>query len=281
MTAHPKLTLYDIAPGITAFSTTRHGGSSKGNYGEFNINPYCGDSLEDVSANRHALAETLGVEEENIVMPHQTHDTEIRMIAPDFFSLPGDIRKMVLEGVDAVMTKETGICIGVSTADCMPILLYDPENRAICAVHAGWRGTVAGIIMKAIMAMHTSYGTKPAALKAVIGPGISLEAFEVGDEVYAEFENAKFNMPLVSKRMPRIDNKTGNTLRTCDGLPELRWHIDLAECNRQLMLSCGMAENAIQNCGICTYNNAEDYFSARRLGPQSGRIFTGIILKEQ
>lgn len=279
MTAHPELKRYDIAPGIEAFSTTRHGGSSKGNFGEFNINPYCGDCLEDVSANRHALAEALGVEEDRIVMPHQTHNTEIRMIAQDFFSLPGNIRKMVLEGVDAVMTKEAGVCIGVSTADCMPILLYDPDNRAACAVHAGWRGTVAGIILKAIMAMRTTYGTRPAALKAVIGPGISLEAFEVGDEVYAEFENAKFNMASVSKRMPRIDLNTGTPLRTSDGLPELRWHIDLAECNRQLMLSCGMKEDAIQNCGICTYNNTENYFSARRLGTQSGRIFTGIMLK--
>ncbi len=279
MTARLELKRYDIAPGIEAFSTTRHGGSSKGNFGEFNINPYCGDCLEDISANRHALAEALAIEEARIVMPHQTHDTEIRMIAQDFFSLPGNIRKMVLEGVDAVMTKEVGVCIGVSTADCMPILLYDAENRAICAVHAGWRGTVAGIILKAIMAMRTSYGTRPAALKAVIGPGISLEAFEVGDEVYAEFENAKFNMSSVSKRMPHIDLNTGNPVLTCEGLPELRWHVDLAECNRQLMLSCGMEENAIQNCGICTYNNAEDYFSARRLGPQSGRIFSGIMLK--
>ncbi len=277
----PQLTRYDVAPDINAFSTTRHGGFSTGNYGEFNINPYCGDETEDVSANRRALAEALCVEEKNIVLPHQTHGTETRMIAADFFSLPDNIRKMVLEGVDAVMTQERGVCIGVSTADCMPILLYDPEHAAICAVHAGWRGTAAGITAKAITAMHMAYDTNPAMLKAVIGPGISLEAFEVGDEVYAEFENAKFNMRQASKRMPRIDRETNLPMRSADGLPELKWHIDLTECNRQLMLSCGMEQDNIKNSGICTFNNANDYFSARRLGIQSGRIFTGIMLQQK
>lgn len=267
MTA-PKLSFYDLAAGVTAFSTTRHGGYSSGNYGEFNINEYCGDNANDIAMNRKALAQELSVAEENIIMPHQTHGVEVRQIAKDFLALPYNIRKMILEGVDAVMTNVGGVCIGVSTADCIPILLFDSEHKAACAVHAGWRGTVARIVMKAVNDMRLAYKTNPANMKAVIGPGISLDAFEVGNEVYEEFANANFQMENISKQM----KVNGSDF-------EYKWHIDLKECNRQQLLQCGIKEENIQVSDICTYNNADDYFSARRLGTDSGRIYTGIMIK--
>ena len=266
MTA-PQLKSYSIAPGVKAFSTMRHGGCGKGNYGEFNINAFCGDSEENIRNNRLMLAEELGVEATDIIMPHQTHGIETRQIAKDFLRLPESVRSMVLDGVDAVMTDVKGICIGVSTADCIPLILYDTANNAVCAVHAGWRGTVARISLKAVTDMRLAYGTKPSDIKAVVGPGISLEAFEVGNEVYEEFANANFEIEKISKRM-----KVAGTDF------EYKWHIDLPECNRLLLIQCGVPLENIQMSGICTYNNASDYFSARRLGINSGRIFTGAIL---
>ena len=127
MTA-PELSYYNIANGIISFSTTRHGGCSRGNYGEFNINEYCGDEAEAINKNRKALAAELGIDADHMIIPHQTHGIETRQIAEDFLSLPENIRKMILEGVDAVMTNIKGVCVGVSTADCIPILLYDPEH---------------------------------------------------------------------------------------------------------------------------------------------------------
>ena len=145
--------VYSIASGVKAFSTTRKGGVSQGNYSEFNINEYCGDNAEHVAENRRRLAAELGVEPGHIIMPHQVHGVEVRQIAGEYFSMPENIRKMILEGVDAVMTNQAGVCIGVSTADCIPVLLYDEEHHAVAAIHAGWRGTLARIVHKTIQEM--------------------------------------------------------------------------------------------------------------------------------
>ncbi len=263
----PQLHYYDLAPGVTAFSSTRHGGCGKGAYGSFNVNAYCGDDGAAVEENRRLLAKELSVDVSRIVMPHQTHGIETRQIAEDFLALPQNVKKMILEGVDAVMTDVKGVCVGVSTADCIPVLLYDEEHHAACAVHAGWRGTVARIVQKAIADMRLAYGTAPGLLKAVIGPGISLEAFEVGDEVYEEFSAANFDMESISRQM-KVEGSDY----------EYKWHIDLPECNRQQLLQAGVPESDIQMSGICTYNNADDYFSARRLGKESGRIFSGVVI---
>ena len=256
----PQLTYYDISPDTTAFSTTRHGGHSTGNYAELNINRYCGDNPEDIEKNLEDLCRELGVDKERVIMPHQTHGTEVMQIGADFLSLSATVKGMILEGVDALITDVKDVCIGVSTADCIPMLIYDYAHHAAAAVHAGWRGTVKRIACKAVKMMEMSFGSRPEDLTAVIGPGISIDAFEVGDEVYAEFEAAGFNMADISRK-------------------EDKWHIDLPECNRRQLAAMGLKENNINVSGVCTYNNSNDYFSARKLGTESGRIFTGIILR--
>ncbi len=257
---------YDIADGVLAFSTTRKGGVSQGNYAEFNINEYCGDSLENVAANRKALAVELGIEEKRILVPHQVHGVEVAQVGADFFSLSDDERKRTLEGVDAVMTNQKEVCIGVSTADCIPILLYDTAHDAVAAIHAGWRGTVARIVPKTIQKMTIAYGTEPKNLKAIVGPGISLDNFEVGDEVYEQFEQAAFDMTSIAEQRPSIDQP-------------LKWHIDLPLCNKQLLRQIGVEEEDIFLSNICTYDHVDEFFSARRLGIKSGRIYTGIMLR--
>lgn len=256
----PQLTYYDISPDTTAFSTTRHGGHSTGNYAELNINRYCGDNSEDIEKNLEDLCRELGVDKERVIMPHQTHGTEVMQIGADFLSLSATVKGMILEGVDALITDVKDVCIGVSTADCIPILIYDYAHHAAAAVHAGWRGTAKRIACKAVKMMEVSFGSRPEDLTAVIGPGISIDAFEVGDEVYAEFEAAGFNMADISRK-------------------EDKWHIDLPECNRRQLAAMGLKEDNINVSGVCTYNNSNDYFSARKLGTESGRIFTGIILR--
>ena len=256
----PQLTYYDISHDTTAFSTTRHGGHSTGNYAELNINRYCGDNSEDIEKNLEDLCRELGVDMERVIMPHQTHGTEVMQIGADFLSLSATVKGMILEGVDALITDVKDVCIGVSTADCIPILIYDYAHHAAAAVHAGWRGTVKRIACKAVKMMEMSFGSRQEDLTAVIGPGISIDAFEVGDEVYAEFEAAGFNMADISRK-------------------EDKWHIDLPECNRRQLAAMGLKEDNINVSGVCTYNNSNDYFSARKLCTESGRIFTGIILR--
>ena len=275
---------YHIAEGVTAFSTTRKGGVSQGNYSEFNINGFCGDCAEHVAENRRKLADELGISIDHIILPHQVHGVEVRQVAGDYFSMPENIRKIILEGVDAVMTNEKGVCIGVSTADCIPILLYDEEHHAVAAIHAGWRGTLARIVHKTIQEMAFAYHTEPKKLKAVIGPGISLEYFEVGDEVYEAFEQAAFPMEEIAEQRPNaafsVDIAERERLAAEGNIVQpLKWHINLPLCNKQILLHCGVAEENIQDCGICTFAHSDEFFSARKLGIESGRIYTGILMK--
>lgn len=273
--AQPVLNYYNLSDDVKAFSTTRYGGVSEGNYASLNINEYCGDSKANTDANRLLLANELGIDANHIIMPHQTHGVESRIIGEEFATLPDGVKKMLLEGVDAVMTNIPGMCIGVSTADCIPVLLYDEEHHAAAAIHAGWRGTQARIVHKAVQEMRMAYQTDPTKLKAVIGPGISLDNFEVGDEVYAAFEQAAFDMSTIAeeriKRNPNADDPAKAF--------ERKWHINLPLANIQMLTHNGVDEANIINTGICTFDNADNYFSARRLGIESGRIYTGIIIR--
>ena len=205
------------------------------------------------------MCDYLNIPHQNLIIPHQIHQSQCLVIDQGFVHSSKVDKKELLEGKDALITNLSNVCICISTADCIPILLYDLSNKVIACVHAGWRGTAMRIISKVLNEMEKHYGTEPSRCKAVIGPGISLKNFEVGDEVYDLFMEKGFPMNRVSKRY----NK---------------WHIDLPECNRVQLLECGVEEESIQSCGICTYDNCQDYFSARRLGINSGRILTGIIM---
>ena len=268
MIQQPQLDYYDMGAGVIAFSSTRHGGCSKGNYAAFNINRYCGDDDKDIRTNREALCRLLNIADDRLIMPHQVHLTKVVNIDEAFLSLTATQRQEALEGVDALTTNLHGVCIGVSTADCIPVLLYDMEKHAVCAIHAGWRGTVRRIVEKAVEAMTASYGTLPQHLVAQIGPGIHLDSFEVGDEVYEAFVQEGFDMQAISKKYP---------CKECGS----KWHIDLPECNRLQLIAAGLPSQSIQVSPVCTFQQAEDYFSARRLGINSGRIFTAITLDVQ
>lgn len=273
--AQPVLNYYNLSDDVKAFSTTRHGGVSEGNYASLNINEYCGDSKANTDANRLLLANELGIDANHIIMPHQTHGVESRIIGEEFATLPDGVKKMLLEGVDAVMTNIPGMCIGVSTADCIPVLLYDEEHHAAAAIHAGWRGTQARIVHKAVQEMRMAYQTDPTKLKAVIGPGISLDNFEVGDEVYAAFEQAAFDMSAIAEERIKRNPNAEDPAKAF----ERKWHINLPLANIQMLTHNGVDETNIINTGICTFDNADNYFSARRLGIDSGRIYTGIIIR--
>ena len=256
----PVLHYYDFGQDVVAFSSTRQGGYSEGNYGQFNINRYCGDCAETIVQNRQALCQLLQIDDSRLLMPHQVHLTKIATIDDDFLSLDNDDRQQRLEGVDVIMTDRVGVCIGVSTADCIPVLLYDSKHRAVCAIHAGWRGTQQRIVEKAVKAMTETYGSKANDLQAEIGPGIGLDSFEVGDEVYDAFQQAGFDMAAISEHREK-------------------WHINLPQCNKMQLMSMGVKADHIGISDICTYKAHDTFFSARRLGINSGRIFTGIMLK--
>lgn len=245
-------------PNIFCFSTTRHGGASTDNYASFNCNPFCGDNFKDVEWNCNLLRSLLP-QPNRLIIPHQTHETNIRTIDAHFILQEQPQQVALLERIDALITNITRQCICISTADCIPILCYDTQHHAIAAIHAGWRGTVQRIVEKTLEEMKRTYGTEGKDVVACIGPGISVNSFEVGDEVYQAFYDAQFPMDKLAQRYRK-------------------WHIDLWEANRLQLLNCGIKSLNIETAQICTFQQNEDFFSARRQGICSGRILSGIML---
>ncbi|MDD4759799.1 MAG: peptidoglycan editing factor PgeF [Bacteroidaceae bacterium] len=253
------LKYYDMTPNITAFSSTRHGGFSEGNYASFNINQYCGDNNTHIIENRELLCKKLHIKGSRLIMPHQVHGVNIKLIDESFFSKTENEQRISLEGVDALMTQERYTCLGISTADCVPILIYDHEKHAIAAVHAGWRGTQQRIVEKTIKEMSRCFCSAATSLLATIGPSIGPDAFEVGPEVYESFLLSGFPMEKISKKIAG------------------KWHIDLWQANAISLENMGVLRQNIQISGICTYTHSNDFFSARKLTINSGRILSGII----
>lgn len=268
----PELLSYDLGGNVRAFSTMRGGGYSRGAYATFNANAYCGDDERHVARNRALLCGELGLPAENLIIPHQVHGDRVLKVDARFFAGDGDARRSALEGADAVMTDLPRVCVSVSTADCIPVLLHDGVHHVVAAVHAGWRGTVLRIAETTLAAMHETYGTNPSDVRAVIGPGISLDAFEVGDEVYEAFSLAGFPMDAVARRFPVRSAAHAS-------VPD-KWHIDLWAANRLSLERAGVCAARILQAGVCTYTHSDRFFSARRLGIRSGRILNGIFLTE-
>jgi YfiH family protein len=147
-----------------------------------------------------------------------------------------------LAEADALVTNVPGANIGIRTADCVPILLADPEHRAVAAIHAGWRGTVDNIAGAAVRAMGTHYGSRPQALLAAIGPAIGFCCFEVGPEVAVQFA------PVFPERTD-LEEKV---------------HIDLQEANRRLLTRAGVQAGHLYGCSRCTFCTAGEFHSWRR-----------------
>lgn len=241
------------------FTTTTEGGVSEGNYATLNLGMYSGDSLENVMENRLRLSSVIGLPLENLFFPHQTHQDKIYVIDEEFLHFPKNRQDELLDGVDALITNVKSVCIGVTTADCVPILLFDPVRRVFAAIHAGWRGTVANIAGKTVDKMVAYFNTDVKDIVAYIGPAISQDIFEVGDEVVLAFENSGFDLKEISS----INADTGKR------------HINLSHSNRILLLQSGLSIENVEISGICTYKNSLLMFSARKQTVNSGRIYTG------
>jgi len=212
---------------------------------------------------RERLCQMLCIDDAHLIIPHQTHTDKVALITEETIAMTPEARKEYLEGIDAVITNVPRVCIGVSTADCIPVLLYDEKNEAVAAIHAGWRGTVARIVQKTVRLMEETYSTRAEDLKAVIGPGISLKNFEVGDEVYQEF-SLKFNVESLKYISKRYD----------------KWHIDLPLCNKLQLTELGVKAENVYIEEICTYDNTDKFFSARveqKGAEKCGRNFNGIM----
>lgn len=196
-----------------------------------------------------------------VIQAHQTHSVNVAVIdRPDY-------TREQLEGVDAMVTNLRGVAIGIRSADCIPVLLYDPVHKAIGAAHSGWRGTINKIANWTIRAMALNYGSRPSDLIAVIGPGIGADAFQVGEDVAQLFKQSGYPVDRIwSFRGPRTEGSMAGG-----------HHIDLPEVVRITLQESGIREENIHMSGICTYQDKE-FYSARREGSTCGRIINSIKL---
>ena len=258
-----KLDFVRSVEGVEAFSTTRGQVDGRNAYSGVNLCDYVGDDALRVLDARLTLAMQLGVDLDDLVMPRQTHSCRVAVVDERFRTMDIDKQEQALEGVDALVTKLQGLVIGVNTADCVPIVLVDGQAGIIAAAHAGWRGTV-GRIAKAVVEEMCRQGASADRIQAAMGPSICQDCFEVGDEVVDAFRKARFNLDDIVVR----NATTGKA------------HIDLRAANRAVLVAAGVPGGNIvesQHCSRCEHDR---FFSARRLGINSGRTFTGICLVE-
>lgn len=249
-------------PRIEAFNTLRGNVVRNNNYSQFNLCDYTGDDVMDVIDSRMLLCMQLGIDLDRLIMPRQTHTVNVAVIDGSFFSDSMEHQEKRLQDVDAIVTKLKNVCIGVNTADCVNMALADPEAGVIAAVHAGWKGTAAHIA-QATVAQMVKLGAKAARIQASLGAAICRNCFEVGDEVVEHFAECGFQPSDIMVR----DSATGKA------------HIDLKEANRLTLVGAGIPQANIVVSENCTRCNPDKYFSARKLGIKSGRVFTGIIMR--
>jgi hypothetical protein len=211
------------------------------------------DDPKRVAKNRELLAETLGFPAASLTTAKQVHGNKVAVVNKG-------MRGRELPGVDALITQYPNILILVQTADCPPLLLYDPVRKAIGAIHAGWRGTVKKITHNTVMSMSKMFKSDPRNIYAGIGPSIGPCCYEIGDEVAKEvFEKLSDPDELIIKR---------NGSR----------YFDLWEANKRQLIEAGVPVSNIEVSGICTKDNSDAFFSSRASGGLTGRFGAGIML---
>ena len=245
---------------IAHFCTDREGGTSMGNYASFNLSTYSGDDPEHVLYNRSVLCKHLGIDSDKLIFPYQTHGTDILEIDDSFFQLSNEEKSQVLNEIDGIITSLPDICIGVTTADCVPLLFFDPVKKVIAASHAGWRGTCAKISKKTVQKLTDNYHCDPSDIRVVIGPSISANVYEVGKEVVDNFQHAGFDISEI------VSTKNNSSF------------LDLWKANQHSLEEAGILRENIEISGYCTFTEHDRFFSARRLGIKSGRMLSGIML---
>lgn len=237
--------------------STRAGGVSAAPFDTLNMGARWGDLPANVQENRRRLLRAVGVPGP-LHVARQVHGARVvRVRSGD------DPAAVATVEADALMTADAGVAVGVFVADCIPALIVDARTGAAAAAHAGWRGTVAGVLPMVVRALRDELGARPGDLRVVLGPAIGACCFEVGVEVVREFEAALGDAAA-----------TGVVMPSPRGLPG-KWHVDLKAANRVLLERAGVSPDAIDATPDCTCHDSARFFSYRRDG-ETGQLM-GIV----
>ncbi len=212
----------------------------------FNLSLTVGDNPSIVHENRERFFNEIGLSPSQIAFQKQIHSDIIK-----FVEKPG-----LLGESDALVTTRIGIGLAISAADCTPIFIYDNVNKIIAAVHSGWRGTQKKILKKVLSNLSFHYKSKPESLYVFIGPSISQENYQVGNEVAVQFD----------QKYLKVENQ--------------KILLDVATANKDILLNFGIPQENIEVSDLCTYKEKNLLHSYRRDGKLSGRMLGVIALKE-
>lgn len=251
-----KLKMYIIPkifqqfPELIAVESNRKGGVSKAPFSSLNLGLHTEDTPESVTQNRKLFFDNLGIKMSRVTQSYQVHKDKILKVT----------RSKVYEGYDALITENSNTFLSVTVADCTPILIYDAKNKAVAAVHAGWKGTVLDITAKTIQRMREEFKTNPKDCYVYVGTCIDENSFEVGEDVAAMF----------TYDLKRLD-KSGR---------KPKFYVDLKKANVTQLLKCGVPENQIEVSSFSTVLDNDTYFSHRKEKGKTGRMIALIGVKK-
>ncbi len=227
---------------------------------EFNLSLYRRNSTNKIIENRKNLAKAVNIPYENFIFQQQIHSRNVSIISKTSVGKGlYDYTDGVLDN-DAMITNKPGICLTVMAGDCVPILFYDSVKKVIAVAHAGWRGTYKKIAQHTVEKMTTEFGCVPSDIFAGIGPSISQKNYEVDLPVYNEFEKSFENSAQFFLKTNKKD----------------KYYLNLWEANKLQLISVGLPEQNIEIAGLCTFEQNNLFFSARR--GDEGRFVAGIML---
>jgi YfiH family protein len=236
--------------GVAVALTTCHGGVSDGPYRGLNLGLHVGDAPDRVITNRTRAARAFGVMLDALVFAEQVHGTDIAVVGPDDRGRGTRSMDDALRATDILVTATPGTVLAILVADCVPVALVDPEARVLAAVHAGWRGTAAGAVPRALAAM-CRLGATPERVRVFMGPAVNPDRYQVDAPVLDGLTGSVAPDPL-HRDVARSDG------------PD-HWLVDLVAANRQQLTRAGVRPDHLFDSGTTT--DDADFFSDRRARP--------------
>ena len=252
-----------LLSGVTHAFSTRKGGVSVPPWNSLNLGLDLGDDPAAVRENHRRFFHAADADVSRAVLSKQVHETTVRLCTSA--DAGKGLERERDYTADALITNEPNLPLTVFSADCGVILLHDPVQQAIGAVHAGWRGCAAGILEKTVQAMTESFGSRSEDLLAAIGPCIGQCCFETDHDV-ADAMIASLGADESALYLERSGAK---------------WQVDLAGLNRQWLLRAGLTPEHIDVCGICTACHPEWFWSHRKMGSARGLQVAMITLPKE
>lgn len=266
---------FDEISFIKHLFTTRLGGVSQNHLSSLNLSYTRGDLEENVTENFRRVARELDISIDDIVLSHQTHTNNVRVITEKDKG-KGITKPLDYSDIDGMITNVPGVCLSTFYADCVPLYFVDPVNKAIGLSHSGWKGTVTRIGQKTIEAMCREYGSNPANILVAIGPSICMDCYEISEDVAVQFID-EFNLHNNICNYESIDNneykdiilakKSGN-----------KYQLNLWAANIKVFLDAGILPEHISLTNVCTCCNHKLLFSHRKTNGQRGNLGAFLLI---